>query len=398
MLSVSSSDSSERIYRAGWVVVSSSIIIQNGYIRTRNGKILETGVFSGSSSGFSEVIDLGPGIIFPGLINGHTHLELSFLKGKLDFSQGFRQWVQNLIVLRSQTSEEVMIASARKSLTNTFNSGTSFLADISTLGLSSRIFSESSIAGIGFHEFLGGLGNAQYRLPASDSANQLFSFAAHAPHTTSPELMAFLKKESSFKKMPFSIHIDESDDEREFIAKGEGAWADFLTSRNIDFSLWPVPSESPVAYAEKIGILDPKTLCVHLCGSSEKDLDIIKKHDAKVCLCPRSNMNLHGILPPVGMMISKGIRPCLGTDSLASVDSLSIFDEIRFLSEKFPNITPAKLFEMATINGASALGVSDLFGTLEPGKTAFMIYADNVPLSETEVFDEFVFTRNIEVL
>ena len=77
---------SERVFRAGWVVVSSSWIIRNGYVRTINGRIIETGVFSKKTSDLNNVHDLGPGIIFPGLINCHTHLELSFLKGKLDTS------------------------------------------------------------------------------------------------------------------------------------------------------------------------------------------------------------------------------------------------------------------------------------------------------------------------
>lgn len=390
MLPVSYSDSHERIIRAGWVVVSSSEIIQNGYVRTRNGKIIETGSFSGLSAGMPEVVDLGPGIIFPGLINCHTHLELSFLKGRLETSKGFREWVQNLIVIRSGTSEDEMIKAARESLSDAHYSGTVFVADISTLGLSPQIFAGLQMPGIGFHEFLDSLKSGTSLIPFPGNSTQSYSFAAHAPHTTSPDLMCFLKKETLKQNLPFSIHLDESDDEREFIKKGKGAWAEFLLSRGIDYSAWPIPSESPVAYAEKTGILDSSTLCVHLCGSNEKDLDIIRKRDAKVCLCPRSNMNLHGILPDVGKMISKGIKPCIGTDSLASVGSLSVLDEIRFLSEKFPGIDSVTLFEMATLNGASALGVAHSFGALEPGKSAFMIYYDHKVLSGSEVFDVFV--------
>lgn len=398
MCSLPSSASHERIFRAGWVAVSSSEIIQNGYIEIDKGRIRETGRFSKYRKGSTEVIDLGPGIIFPGLINCHTHLELSFLKNRIDTSQGFRKWVHNLVATRNMTPEKVILQAARESLIDSFNSGTAFIADISTLGLSPDIFSGLPVAGIGFHEFLGNIDNQPFKINVSDSGKVFFSFAAHAPHTTSPELMVFLKKTAAENKMPFSIHLDESDDEREFIKNGKGEWADFLASRNIDYSSWPVPSESPVIYAEKAGILDPGTLCVHLCGSSEKDLDVIKKKNARVCLCPRSNMNLHGILPDVEKMISKDIRPCLGTDSLASAGSLSLFDELRFLYKKFPNISPSTLFEMATINGASALGFSDSCGTLEPGKKAFMIYSDSAPLSESGIFDSFVLSKNIEVL
>lgn len=398
MFSVSSSDNPERVYRAGWVVVSASEIIQNGYVRTKNGKIIGVGAFPGTLAGSPMIIDMGPGIIFPGTLNCHTHLELSFLKDKIDVSQGFRKWVQDLISLRSKTPEEIIIESGKKALLGALRSGTAYVADISTLGLSKQFFLGSSVAGIGFHEFLGALNDLVFSLPDSCSSNHSFSFSAHAPHTTSPELISFLKKETLKKNLPFSIHLDESDDEREFITKGKGDWADFLSSRNIDFKSWPLPSKSPVIYAEKMGILDPTSLCVHLCGCSEKDLEIIKKYDAKICLCPRSNMNLHGILPPVEKMISMGIKPCLGTDSLASASSLSIFDEIRFLSKEFSGIDSISLFEMATINGAAALGVSDYYGTLEPGKASFMIYSGDVPLSESDVFDLFVFGVNAEVL
>ena len=188
---VAHSGQPEKIIRAGWVIVSSSQIIRNGYVKTRNGRIIETGVFKLPAKASHEIVDLGPGIISPGFINCHTHLELSFLKDQLDTTKGFRQWVKDLIAARSLASEEIIIDSARKALADLHDSGTAFVADISSLGLSQEIFSEDFSSGIGFHEFLGGLEIGPYHCPITSTDRKKFSLAAHAPHTTSPDLMFF---------------------------------------------------------------------------------------------------------------------------------------------------------------------------------------------------------------
>ena len=205
--------------------------------------------------------------------------------------------------------------------------------------------------------------------------------AGHAPHTSSPDLLRFLKYHTLSRQLPFSIHVAESRDETEFITTGQGRWASFLGERGIDCSAWPLPSRSPVQYLNDLGLLDPLTIAVHLLNVDETDLNIIARTGAVPVLCPRSNMNLHSMLPDLPLMLKYGsakLKPALGTDSLASTDSLNMFDEMAFIARQFPQIKPSDILAMATINGAHALGYGSAAGSLEKGKTACFLY---IPLS-----------------
>jgi cytosine/adenosine deaminase-related metal-dependent hydrolase len=140
-----------------------------------------------------------------------------------------------------------------------------------------------------------------------------------------------------------------------------------------------------------LGLLDKNTLAVHLVFADEADMAILSEKQVHACICPRSNMHLHNTHPNVPMMMRAGLRLCLGTDSLASNNSLSLFDEMAFLSHHFPLIAPRDILKMATINGASALGFEGQFGSLTPGKMAAMIY---VPVSASGAGQVFEFLVN----
>ncbi|OGQ93531.1 MAG: hypothetical protein A2464_00145 [Deltaproteobacteria bacterium RIFOXYC2_FULL_48_10] len=139
-----------------------------------------------------------------------------------------------------------------------------------------------------------------------------------------------------------------------------------------------------------MGLLDPLTLAVHLLQVTPKDMDILARSQVKVCVCPRSNHNLHGRLPDIERMILKGIRPALGTDSLASCDSLNIWDEMAFIAKHYPGLDPRTLFSMATHNGAKALGLEHVTGTIAQGKRADFIYRPMDPKTENEIFERMV--------
>lgn len=194
--------------------------------------------------------------------------------------------------------------------------------------------------------------------------------------------------------LPFSIHLSESEAEMEFITTATGAWANFLSGRGIDFSEWGLPAASPVSYLDRIGILDDKTLVVHLLCALKKDFDLLAKRGGTVCVCPRSNKNLHGKLPDLPGMMQAGLRICLGTDSLASVSSLSLWEEMKLLAIRFPMIPPAEIWAMATVNGADALGFSDLFGKIEPGLIPAMLYVPVNASRPVAVLEKMVHGEN----
>ncbi len=385
-----------QIHRAGWIIIDPDTIIQNGFIKVESGRITEVG--QGKIHSTEHIIDHGSGVLLPAPVNVHTHLELSALKGKIPFEYGFRHWVRELIQQREAIGIEALKSGAIQGIKELKESGCCAVGEISTLGITKEIFSESSLAGVWFREFLGdnnpenqklltshfSLLTSHFSLPASQS------FAGHAPHTTSPELLVKLKNITRKYNRPFSIHLAESDDETEFLTTGKGAWADFLTERGIDFSDWGLPVKSPVKHTEQIGILDENTIAVHLIHADHADFETLLRHNVNICLCLRSNQNLHHRLPDIEGMLRVGIKPCIGTDSLASTDSLNIFDEMAFISCKFANILPAEILSMATVNGAKALGISDFFGSLIHGKYPAFVYLPLNISNQAAILDSVV--------
>jgi len=371
------------IHRAGWIILDSMNTIQNGCLETENGWI--KGVYTGIPK--EPCIDHGPGVLMPPLVNAHLHLELSALKNRIPFGKGFQSWVKRLLEERAALSSHVLVQEAKKAISDLLTRGNLYVGEISTLGITKSLLENSRLNGVFFQEFLG-TAVEEGCVQKKDSLS--FSVAGHAPHTTSPDLLRALKQQSRSKDLPFSIHVAESEAESEFVFMKKGPWADFLTLRGIDYRSWDIGSKTPVAYLDGMGLLDPLTLAVHLLQVTAKDMDILARSQVKVCVCPRSNQNLHGRLPDIELMIQKGMGPALGTDSLASCDSLDIWDEMAFISQHYPGLEPRTIFSMATLNGANALGFDQVTGTIAKGKRADFIYRPMDPKTENEVFERLV--------
>ena len=374
------------VHRAGWVLTDADTVIQNGFVRVENGVIRETGAFH--SSCHDRVVDHGEGLLMPAFVNAHTHLELSALKGQLAFGGRFSDWVRDLLKHRERLGLDGLARGIGQGLDELLYGGTLVVGDVSTLGIVSPHVRNSALSGILFREYLGNDLSDLTHDP--DSGRFVRSFAGHAPHTTSPGLLSFLKKNCTGLGRPLSIHLAESDDEFEFITTGKGAWADFLGERGVDYSDWGLPFKSPVAYLDSLGLLDSGTLAVHLIHADNKDIGIMKQRGAWVCLCPRSNRNLHNALPDVDTLVRQKVRLCLGTDSLASTETLGMVDEMRYLARSFPAVALKEIFRMATSNGAEALGLGHTFGSLRPGKRAAMVYAPVRAYSEKTLLEKLL--------
>ncbi len=381
-------------YKAGWVVISPDEIVKNGYVKTSGGKIVEVG--SGRVPRGSQVVRRGTGAIIPALVNAHTHLELCALKGLVPYDSGFRDWVIRLLEERMKLDRKTIREYAKKGIDELRNFGCVAVGEISTLGYTRKALAETRMPGVWFKEYLGNFNSSDSAQILStisenmENENTRYSMAIHGPHTTAPDLIAEILRAAEKKSLPVSIHLAESEDEMEFITTGKGNWADFLSFRGIRFSNWGVPSKSPVRYLEKLGALRENMLAVHLLHCDQQDIETLRKNKVKVCLCPRSNKNLHGRLPDPEKFVKAGLKPCLGTDSLASCDTLSILDEMAFAARSCESISPADILAMGTINGAEALGFADRFGTLSPGKSAAMVYAPVEGASPGAVLENIV--------
>ncbi len=373
-LSLIKSRTGSCFHRAKWVMTAPDTIMENGCVETRKQNI--AGVFPWSAmtrragENQDRIVDHGDVLIMPVFINAHCHLELSALHNALPLGGGFTWWVKTLLAKRQALGHETLLEAARFQAEHMADHGTGFVADISTLGITRSFFENAVLAGIWFQECLG-----SQSLDADLGQNRLasFSLAGHAPHTTAPELLKTMKEYTRKRHLPFSIHAGESKEEEDFLTGQSGEWKDFLDSRGIDTNSWPVGERSCVDYLNRLGLLDEQTLAVHLIRADARDVDLLVQTRAKVCLCPRSNLALHGMLPDISLMLDRGLAPALGTDSLASCDSLDMMDEMIFVREHFPGISPTEIIKMATQNGAEALHLDQIAGSLAPGRLAWFL-------------------------
>lgn len=376
------------VHRAGWVIIDPFQIYKNGHVAVENGRILSVG--TGPGPGGRKIVDHGPGVLSPALVNAHTHLELCALNGKISYHDGFRNWVAGLLEKRDALTEAEITAGITNGIAESLQSGCTVIGEISSLGHSWHPLLESGLSGVFFQEFLGN----DRPLPAealTATATLRKSLAGHAPHTTAPRLLQKIKKTTRKQGMLMSIHVSESADEIEFITSAAGAWADFLSLRGIDFSDWGLPAASPVTHLKRLGILDGKTIAVHLLQARQKDFDLLAACGVKACVCPRSNFNLHGRLPDISGMLSAGLTVCFGTDSPASVSTLSVWDEMKLVAAQYPSIAPQEILAMATMNGARALGFEKDFGALRPGMSPAMVYLPINASSPSTLLEKLVY-------
>ena len=206
--------------------------------------------------------------------------------------------------------------------------------------------------------------------------------AAHAPHSVSPELLRLLAERGG----PAAIHVAESHDESAFLLDGSGPWPAFLAGRGLAGVVFEPPGVSPVRHLEEHGALHSRLVAAHCVQLDAADRELLARRGVHVVLCPRSNRNLGVGIADVPALLAAGVRLALGTDSLASVDTLDVLEEAVLLHRQFPALDPAGIVRMATTDGAAALGFDDL-GTLAPGKRAALAFAaaESVPRRRSRV-------------
>ena len=182
--------------------------------------------------------------------------------------------------------------------------------------------------------------------------------AAHAPYSTPPQT---LRAALGVRGVgPGSIHLAEDEAEVLFLKDGSGSFASLMDEMGVDWRWWTAPNATPVAYLDQLGVLGPNTLAVHGCHVTAADSQRLAASQTPLCLCPRSNLHIHGVLPDVIRLIEDGVRLCLGTDSHASNHDTDVLAEIPVLHHAFPHVPMETWLSMATSTGADILGISHL--------------------------------------
>jgi len=372
------------IHRARWVLPLATPPIENGAVVVANGRIISTGQVHDVTTHQSgaTVCDHGDSAIFPAFVNCHVHTELSALKKRLTPDRSFVQWVKELIALRRQIPEQQHRDAILSALDEMHSEGIAGFADIMNTDLTPEVLSAQGnrwgFSGFSFKEVIDPQGKWQFQ-PKPNKTGDIHReqvihtcYSAHALYSVASCTLKAVKAWCNARQFPFSIHMAESLEEVEYITEGKGSLADFIALKAADSARCMnnfVPANSPVALADVLGLLDAKTLCIHCVQVSKKDMHLLSKQKATVCLCPQSNRFLSTGVAPVGDMLSSGIRLCIGTDSLASNDRLSMLAEMALIHEQHPAVEEHEILRMATLNGAKCLGLSGL-GSLEPGKQA----------------------------
>jgi aminodeoxyfutalosine deaminase len=320
------------------------------------------------------VDDLGPVTLVPGLINAHSHLEISQAHGKTILGQGFETWVKSLLTLPLHQIDPEDLAAAVDQIVA---SGTVHVAEVTSRApcLVARMLEDQGVEASLLVEFIGfkRKQDMDLRWPAS-MFSQLpplrICAAGHALYSTHPLTLQEAKAWDSLNNRPFSMHLAEHSGEVELLATGRGTFAELLMQRNLVPRGYAPPGISPVAYADRLGLLDDCTLAVHCVHLTGEDIDTLARTQTNVCICPRSNGLIGVGRSPWEKMLRADITLCLGTDSLASNEDLNLWNEaLSLLQHTRIPLALIDLLSMLTVNPARALGLSRL-GSLMPGKSA----------------------------
>jgi cytosine/adenosine deaminase-related metal-dependent hydrolase len=369
------------MYRADWVLPISADPIPGGWVAVDAGKISRVG--SGVATGAS---DLGRAAILPALVNAHTHLELSYLRGIVRPAERLLDWIRALMAERRafpDAADPAILRAARAGIAEARATGTGLVGDVGNtlatvpllrdVGVPARVFFE--LFGFDHPDPAAVVREARTKIRqsgGSDTTVQI-SLAAHAPYSVSPALLAAIRADlDSDADGVSSVHLAESLDEVEFIAHGTGAWPGFLRELGVWNEAWRPPGVSPVDYLVDCGFLDSRVLAVHGVQCSWSDLARLRALGATIVSCPRSNRYVGAGDPPLEAFYAMGVRVAFGTDSLASVENLNMFTELAAARRIAPRVPPRDLLKSATLFGARALGFDD-FGSLEQGARAALI-------------------------
>lgn len=388
-MSLPASQSSCRLYRAPWVVPVTAPVLQDGAIVMNRDSIVDIGSYADVSNRFTDIprIDC-PGVLLPALVNSHIHLDLSVYGPVPQESSESTMcdWISSLLKKRQDAgfSEQEIQSAAEKTAQGQYESGVGLMLDIGNINLGD--FDSCPVEIVSLFEMLGPSKSAEHAaITAIQELPKEQPVTGHAPYSTTPELLRYIKKRSIIQKSLFSLHLAENPDESLLLTRAEGCFAQFLKDRGGFDTTFPIPgidSSGVVGYLEKLGILDEKTICVHCVHLSRDEMKIISHSHAHVCLCPGSNRFLSVGIAPLEELLDLNILPALGTDSITSNPGLDMWNEMALLRKNHPDVSADTILAIATLGGAKALHRDKVFGSLEKGRTSSILHVQGTQYEE----------------
>lgn len=369
------------IFRARWVLPIARPPIAGGWVSVANGRVLAVGE-GRPPDGERHDID---GAILPGLVNAHTHLELSYLHRRVPPAPRFGEWVRAVMAMRRQYPDPeapVIVDAARAAIADAVAAGTVLFGDISNTLVTAPLLRERGVAAQVFHELTGftepdpeaRVREARLRAEQAAGEDVRVSIAPHAPYSVSAALFRAIAADThAHPGGTSSVHLGETPEEIELLRHGTGDIRRVLEELGRWPSDWRPPGVGPVEYLASLGVLSDRMLVVHGVQFGGDDLARLRNLGTTLVACPRSNEHVGVGSPPLDLFYASGVEVALGTDSLASVDDLNMFAELGKARRVAPGIPARRLLESATVVGARALGFGAKFGTIEPGKRAALL-------------------------
>jgi cytosine/adenosine deaminase-related metal-dependent hydrolase len=388
-------------YQARWVLPISAPPIEHGTVGVADGRITYVGPRAAAPPG--DEVDLGDALLLPGLVNVHTHLELTAMRGFLEDLE-FPRWIARLnAVKRAVLDREQMLDAARLGLVEGIRMGITTYADTCDSGVAFDAMLEASVRGIMYQEVFGpdpascaaSLAELQSKVAAlreRETPLVRAGVSPHAPYTVSDPLYAAVADYAIRDRLPVAAHIAESEQERQLVEEGVGPFAEGLRRRAI--TVHP-RARTSISLLERTGLLMARPLLIHCVRLDYEDIETVAATRSTVAHCPVSNAKLGHGTSPLLEMLAAGVTVGIGSDSVASNNRMDLLGEGRATvlaqraSVRRHDALCAKdaLF-LATLGGARALGLDREIGSLEKGKSAdlavFPLETCAVPVHDPE--------------
>jgi cytosine/adenosine deaminase-related metal-dependent hydrolase len=315
-------------------------------------------------------------ILLPGLVNTHTHLELTGFDFGAPPEPDFCAWIGRVRAVKETRSAEAFVAAARVGVIDGWAAGVTTVADTGDSGAVIQALAELGGSGIAYQEVFGphpaqapeslaGLRRRVDELSRFAGGRVRLGVSPHAPYTVSGPLYSAVAGWAKATGLPLAVHLAESLGESELLLRGTGPFAAAWDERGIP--LPPEPRCSPVEWLDRHGVLGERTLCIHVVQADDADLARLARRASAVAHCPLSNAaHGHGAAPLAGFL-AQGLRVGVGTDSVLSVGTPDLLAEAR-AARRLAGLDTDAALALATLGGARALGLEREIGSLEPGK------------------------------
>jgi aminodeoxyfutalosine deaminase len=344
-------------------------------------------------------VEFHNGIIIPGFVNSHCHLELSHMKDTISSESGLVNFIDQVRNTRASDDENIL-RSAESADHDMFRAGVNLCADICNTSFTFKLKKESRISYVNLLEVFGiDPVKADRRIAEVVNLSKIagemdlpFSIVPHSVYSLSLPLFRLLRDLNNENRIT-SIHFMETPGESDLVENHSGPLMNsYLQSGLISSGIETVKSHSDAVLNEitRSGNL----ILVHNTFADRETIRTVKKR-GKIywCLCPKSNLFIEKKIPPLDLLIQEGCDIIIGTDSLASNNNLDILAELKTLQVHFPSLSIEELVSWATINGAKALGMEEQFGKIEPGKKPGLLLLQNIDLQNMKLLPESFVTR-----